>query len=288
MCSGGNGCSGGDLRKKQNSPDEINNVTPTPSPQCDSLLAGAVCLWDFQEPSGESRRSRGRENYALIEASGPVERATCAGAPLGSYAATLQRGQYFYIPRHDCPALNFCGSDTRFTVVAWIQRHRKPEIECEAIAGMWNETEGLRQYALFLDLRIHGAADNVCGHISATGGATSGHKWCMETSIGGSRVDYFTWHCVAISYDGQFVRSWLDGECQSNGEFNPYTHRSGVYDAGPHGADFTVGAVHRKGEMGNWFVGMLGGLAVFDRDLTPSEVGQLSSLGSQPDTARRG
>jgi hypothetical protein len=40
----------------------------------------------------------------------------------------------------------------------------------------------------------------------------------------------------------------------------------------PEGADFTAGAVHRAGEVGNWFVGWLGGLAVYRRALAVNEL----------------
>lgn len=38
------------------------------------------------------------------------------------------------------------------------------------------------------------------------------------------------------------------------------------------GSDFTVGAVHRFGEMGNNFVGQIGGIAEFDRALMEDEI----------------
>ena len=49
---------------------------------------------------------------------------------------------------------------------------------------------------------------------------------------------------------------------------NPYPYPGGIFDGGPAGADFTVGAVHRGVEMGNFFAGLLGGLAVYQRALS--------------------
>ena len=51
----------------------------------------------------------------------------------------------------------------------------------------------------------------------------------------------------------------------------------GLFDGGYLGSDFTVGAVNRSGEMGNFFVGQIGGLAVYDRALTKEEMRYLSS-----------
>jgi hypothetical protein len=247
-------------------------------------IPGLVSLWTFQEPGGSTRASLGLHPYTLREADGPVARvAPAEGAPFGDYAAELRVGQYFYIPRAECPALDIHGPTAQVSVVAWLQRHRKREVECEAIAGIWNETRKMRQYALFLDLRIHQAGDNVCGHVSSTGGPTTGHRWAMDAAIGASRLTYFDWHCAAFTYDGQLVRAWLDGRLETRIGFNPFAYPYGLYDAGSEGADFTVGAVHRGGEMGNWFVGRLGGLAVFNRALDSSELGTLTALlPSQP------
>ncbi|WP_391572362.1 hypothetical protein [Cohnella sp.] len=48
-----------------------------------------------------------------------------------------------------------------------------------------------------------------------------------------------------------------------------------MFDGGPTGADFTVGAVDRSGEMGNFYAGQLGGLAVFNRALNEREIAEL-------------
>jgi hypothetical protein len=100
----------------------------------------------------------------------------------------------------------------------------------------------------------------------------------MDAAIGASYLTYFDWHCVAFSYDGQLVRAYLDGQLDSRVGFNPFAYPSGLFTAGSDGADFTVGAVHRSGAMGNWFVGRLGGLAVFSRALSTQEIIALSAL----------
>jgi len=74
------------------------------------------------------------------------------------------------------------------------------------------------------------------------------------------------------------VRGWLDGRSETRVGFNPYAFPHGIYDAGPEGADFTVGAVHRAGEVGNWFAGWLGGLAIYRRALAVKELTALTTL----------
>lgn len=44
---------------------------------------------------------------------------------------------------------------------------------------------------------------------------------------------------------------------------------------GNNGSDFTVGAVLLKTGMGNFFKGLIGGLAVFDRALSEAEIERL-------------
>jgi hypothetical protein len=242
-------------------------------------LPGLLALWDFQEAPGSARVARGPHRYALREAAGPVARvAPEEGAPFGPHAAELRAGQWLEIPRAECPALDLHGPRAQVSVVAWVQRHRKREVQCEAIAGMWNESRKRRQYGLFLDLRIHQAGDNVCGHVSATGGPTPGYPWCMDAAIGAGYLTYFDWHCVAMTYDGRIVRAWQDGRLETRVGFNPFAYPHGLYAGGADGADFTVGAVHRGGEMGNWFAGRLGGLAVFDRALGAEELAGLTKL----------
>ena len=60
---------------------------------------------------------------------------------------------------------------------------------------------------------------------------------------------------------------------------NPYEYPGGLLDGGENGSDFTVGAVHRSGEMGNWYVGLIGGLAVFNRALSDEEMAYLAEFG---------
>jgi hypothetical protein len=62
----------------------------------------------------------------------------------------------------------------------------------------------------------------------------------------------------------------------------PVFLRGGLFDGGPDGSDFTVGGVSRSGEMGNWFQGQIGGLAVYSRALSASEMHHLASATPAP------
>jgi hypothetical protein len=94
----------------------------------------------------------------------------------------------------------------------------------------------------------------------------------MDGAQGASPIDRETWHCVAMVYDGTRVSAWLDGQCDGLPGLNPYDLPGGLNDAGQPCSDFTVGAVDREGEIGNYFVGRIGGIAVYDRALSPAEL----------------
>ncbi len=224
-------------------------------------LPGLVAWWDFQESAGLPRQARGPHGYRLQEMAGPVER--LQGGVFGPYAAELRAGQWFNLPRAECPDLDIHGPTGQVTLLAWLKRRRKPALECEAVAGMWNETRRKRQYCLFLDLRIRRSADQVGGHVSGIGGPTPGHRYCMDAAIGRTCIDYGEeWECVGFTYDGQEARAYRNGCFDARPGLNPYAYPGGLFDGGADGADFTVGAVHRSNEMGNWFTGLLGGLLV--------------------------
>jgi len=231
-------------------------------------IEGLLCHWDF---SGEDPLlSKGKYAYRLEEGNGKI--ALDDDAILGTTSAHIKEGQYFYIPRKNCTGLNLRGKNAQVTVIAWVKRKKKSYVQCEAIAGMWNETDKKRQYCLFLNLRLFDSADQVCGHISGVGGPTPGQKWCIDASIGQSPVKYDEWNAVAFTYDGNKIVSYLNGVPDLRNQHNPYSYDQGIFDGGDEGSDFTVAAVHRLGEMGNNFVGKISGLSIYDRALTPKEI----------------
>ncbi|EOR94297.1 hypothetical protein ADIARSV_2538 [Arcticibacter svalbardensis MN12-7] len=234
-------------------------------------ISGLICYWDFE--GNEPLRSKGPNAYVLVEGNGSIgfvkDDVTIRNA------VDLKEGQYLYIKREDCPALNVHGPQAQITVISWIKRQPKSYKQCEAIAGMWNETEKFRQYCLFLNLRLHDSSDQVGGHISGVGGPTPGQKWCMDAAIGHDPVIYNQWSFAGFTYDSKLIRSYLNGQLDSRAETNPYPYEEGIFDGGLEGSDFTVGAVHRLGEMGNNFVGQIGFLAVFNRALTDAEIQEI-------------
>ncbi|MDF2722589.1 MAG: hypothetical protein K0Q59_2264, partial [Paenibacillus sp.] len=221
-------------------------------------IDGLISFWSFQENGGEARVSAGPHAYRLSEMNGPIVRDN--DGVFGPYSARVEFGQWFRIPRPECPALDLHGEQAQVTVAGWLKWGRSAYNGCEAIAGMWDESRKMRQYCLFLNLRIWDSAEQVCGHVSSVGGPTPGYKYCMDAAIGQTPITRDEWHFVAFTYDGKEAKAYLDGRLDVREQFNPYRYEEGLFDGGADGADFTVGAVDRSGEPGNFFTGSLGGL----------------------------
>ena len=234
------------------------------------LSAGPVCFWDFTD----GLRDRGYGGYALHSSPGGIPFAE--DGVFGPRCPEMGEGRYFVLPRSECPLLDFSGERSRLTVVAWVKRNPKAVEECQAVAGMWNETLRKRQYCLFLDLRIWKSAQQVGGHVSATGGPTEGFPYCMDAAIGATPVSMDAWHMVGFTYDGGQATAVLDGAVDLRGTRNPYAYGRPLFKPESGGADFTIGAVHRGGEMGNWFSGLLGGVAVFGKALDEMVLGHFA------------
>jgi hypothetical protein len=232
---------------------------------------GLVSCWDFSFPSPYV--SKEGNAYSLQQGN---ERLSMAYEGIvGNNSVAIDEGGYLFIPREQCGGLNIYGKQAQVSVLAWVKRKQKSHVQCEAVAGMWNETEKKRQYCLFLNLRLFDSADQVCGHVSALGGATPGQQWCTDASIGSDTVAYGEWSFIAFTYDGEFIRSYLNGEMDERKDRNPYFYDQGIFDGGKNGSGFTVGAVDRLGEMGNYFTGLISGLAVFNRALSAEEIRHL-------------
>ncbi len=256
-----------------------------------------VAFWDFQnadfsaisphqirlETVGEAPRIENSgvfgPNCARFESEGFISR--------GFLRATFQ----------DAPQLSIGGPDAQLSIVAWLKRARRPAEEhngCQFVAGVWNKHGG-RQYGMFLNLQIWDSGEQVGAHISRDGGATPGFPYCMDAAIGATQIGIETWHCAAISYDGQNAKVFLDGvldarEPQGEPCRNPFFYPAGLLDGD---ADFTIGAVERPAKvvtnadgsfseqgalLANPFVGCLGGLAIFERALSEAELKALAAL----------
>src|SRR5690606_24100300 len=249
---------------------------------------GLIALWDFSEEAGETRRATGEGDFPLQEMNGKLSR--LAEGPLSGYSAVFGDGAYLSLEHSETGRLNIHGDGQGVTVMAWV----KWEGRTGFVGGMWNEyaSGGKRQYGLFVSLPHYNGADQVCGHISYTGKPTPPFPYSIDYSASAQTLVKGEWHCIAFTYDGTYIKSYLDGvfeerepeltkntagfEGYPEGLIQstiPYYYPAGM---GDDGSDFTVGSVLLSVGMGNFFHGQIGGLAVFDRALTEEEIAELS------------
>jgi hypothetical protein len=249
---------------------------------------GLVALWDFKEKEGCNRKATGLAKFSLKEQNGTIPR--IKEGPLSGYSAKFGNKAFLSLENSKTGALNIFGENQGVTVIAWV----KWEGSTGFVGGMWNEYQdgGKRQYGLFVSLPHYNGRDQVCGHISKTGKPTPPFPYSIDYSASAQVVAKDEWQCVAFTYDGEWIKSYLNGDFHSREpelidhtkgfegypdglvqSKNPYYFPDGM---GNNGSDFTVGAVLLKSGMGNYFNGLIGGLAVFNRPLNDNEINTLS------------
>lgn len=245
---------------------------------------GLIALWDFKEKEGQPRKAYGKQKFPLKEQDGTIARVK--DGPLSGYSALFGNKAFLSLVNKKAEELNISGKNQGITVLAWV----KWKGNTGFVGGMWNEYQdgGKRQYGLFVSLPYYNGANQVCGHISYTGKPTPPFPYSIDYSASKQAIKQDEWQYISMTYDGEWIKSYLNGELEVRDiemidhtkgfegypdglkqSKNPYYFPDGM---GNNGSDFTVGAVLLKSGMGNFFVGQIGGLAVFNRPLSNSEI----------------
>jgi len=251
---------------------------------------GLISYWDFDLKRSNPKQSKGKVHVNLREGNSKEVLIVKEG-PLSGYSVSLEGDNFLYVPYSETGALNV--KNNAVTVIAWI---KWIDFNNCFIAGMWNEYQdgGKRQYGLFVSLPYYNGSNQVCGHISRTGKPTEPFPYSIDYSASKQIVPKNKWCCVAFTYDGHFIKSYLDGIFEARKpelinntkgfpEYpdgliqtkNPYSFPYGI---GDNGSDFTVGAVLLHRGIGNYFKGLIGGIAVYNRALTEKEVYKISAF----------
>jgi hypothetical protein len=254
----------------------------------DRILAtrGNIALWDFAE-NKNGYISKGAVAALLRNDSLHMPQQAVEGS-LSGKSVLLDGSTFLYLPYKETGQLNV--KNNAVTVIAWIKWTGE---QTGFVAGMWNEYEdgGKRQYGLFASLPYYNGRNQVCGHISQTGRPTPPFPFSIDYSASKQPIPPGTWTCIAFTYDGRYIKSYLNGKSQERTpelidhttgfegfpdgitqSKNPYYFPDGI---GDNGSDFTVGAVMVKSGMGNFFKGQIGGIAVFNRALSSRELKRL-------------
>ncbi|MDR7128265.1 hypothetical protein J2X69_000593 [Algoriphagus sp. 4150] len=252
---------------------------------------GMVAFWKFDESAGEPRLAQGKGKFPLSEFPTKVKRVS--EGPISGFSSYFDGTNFLSLPSDQTAELNIHGKNQGVTVIAWVKWSGEPT---GFVGGMWNEHEegGKRQYGLFVSLGYYNGADQVCGHVSWSGKATPPFPYSIDYSASKQLVVKNQWSCIAFTYDGEYIKSFVNGDFESREpellnhtkgfegypeglvqSKNPYHFPDGL---GDNGSDFTVGAVLLERGMGNFFKGQIGGLVVFDRALTEQEVKDLANF----------
>ena len=256
--------------------------------KCLESVPNLIAYWDFA--ADDYLISRGVERATLRNTGSAMPELIDDGSA-GGRVLRFDGDDYLYIPYAETGALNVQSGSV--TVVAWV---RWTAEQTGFVAGMWNEYEdgGKRQYGLFVSLPHYNGANQVCGHISRTGKPTPPFPFSIDYSASRQLVPKDEWCVVAFTYDGEYIRSYLDGRFEEREEElinhtkgfegypdglrqvkNPYYFPDGI---GDNGSDFTVGAVFVANRIGNYFKGDIAAIAIYDRALTAEEVEYVSLL----------
>lgn len=265
---------------------------------------GLVAFWDWQNAERPFQNRLGAGKWELGVAAGSP---TPGGSP-GPFGPGVTFGvnDALSIPPAEVGALNVARTGDQVTVVAWVDISGT-DTDAPFIGGIWDERDDKpgRNYGLFGGMSSAGDWGRVVGHVSNDGGDSEGVTWSRDHSSSsrtlrqragtGDPIQGF--RCVAFTYDGEQVVSYLDGVpdrglvvVEPDTEFvihrNPLPYDEGLNrtPASAGTAEFTVGAVRLPSGWFNWFRGVHGGLAVFDRALDPREVLELhlSTRGAGP------
>ena len=247
---------------------------------------GLLCFWDFQNERDNGLTSKGVYNYTLTERNGQIERSP--DGIFGSNSLKIKRGQWLDIKRKDCPGLDIDGK-SGVSIIAWIKR--EADNPWQFIAGMWNERDKQRQYGMFMSgskktnyisMTRTPAEHQIHGYVSDVGGATPGKSASFSYGTGKTFINKNEWYMVAYTYDNEYIRVFVNGELDSLKNHNPFKWNKPIFKGEQNGSDFTVAERAIKEWSGypeqenppenDGFGGYMGGLAVFDRALSPEQL----------------
>jgi hypothetical protein len=241
------------------------------------LERSLIAYWDFNAPVEGGWKSWNSKDYFL--SFGDEEVGQVMDNDLNRKVAEFQERQWLTIPRDDLNDLNIYGEKATLTVIALVKK--QSEKNWQAIAGVWDESRSKRQYFMFLnasskthqeDMKRYPSQGRLHGHISALGGKSHGEVAWISYASSKDPVPSHIWVWIALTYNGEEIRVFVNGKLQKDPQMNPFDYPDGVFNGGNDGADFTVGANSVANRMTNQFVGRMAFLGVFGEALTARDI----------------
>lgn len=244
------------------------------------VMSGLEAYWDWTGDTPLRSRVGG---HLLEQGSGSsVTVVDVTGGP-GVKAISLDGStDFLVIPAASVGRLNLGANGyDACTVFAWVERD---DTDAGFVAGCWQEDDEdpRRQYGLFIDLPTYGGTEEVCGHVSKTGGVTPGYPYSRDYSSNARVIDNSKWQFCAFTYDGTEVKSYLGAIFDARPTYtdplgntyakNPYPFADGLNATA---CDFTVGAVKLTAGMDNFLAGKIGPIGIYNRALSLLELTRL-------------
>jgi len=249
-----------------------------------------VALWDFSEETGESKISKVGFPYALKDG-GTTISPRISGGPLSNYANSFDANKFLRLENGLVGDLNLAKFGNNVSIIV-ISRHTSLA-GSQFLAGMWQEldSDARRQYGLFTSLSTYGGAEQVCGHISVSGGnspkvLTSGFlPYSRDYASNVTKLELNTWIYQSMVYNGNDIKVYVDGKFEprpvytepapTTGESLTYSKNPYIYTSGLNRvtapAGFSVGANKLSTWTNNVF-GDIACVAVFKDALTQKQI----------------
>ncbi|MBO0984341.1 Ig-like domain-containing protein [Rathayibacter sp. SD072] len=254
-------------------PSPTPTGSPTPPPSTTAPGSPPLAAWDFSEPFAPYYSTSG--DLPLLQAGRTS--ATRATTPWGT-GVTMTGTSYLRIPAAQTGRLTIGATGNAVSVASWV---RMADLDTGFVAGSWKETAAgpTRSYGLFYDLGTYGGNERAAFHVSRSGGPTPGYPYSRDYAASGSTFTRNVWQLHVGTYDGAAAVSYLDGAAVAYPSYtdstgasyakNPYLFPDGL---NPVPGDFTVGGVELTRGPGNYAIGTLAKVRVWDRALSADEV----------------
>ncbi|KQQ22870.1 hypothetical protein ASF48_06960 [Rathayibacter sp. Leaf299] len=250
----------------------VGGITPKVVPPA------PLAQWNFTESAAPFRSTAG--DLPLSQA-GPGT-ATRVTTPFGT-GINFSGNSFLRLAKENVGRLNIGLTGNAVTVAAWVNL---TDTNAGFVGGCWQEDndDPRRSYGLFYDLNTYGGDEKSNFHISKDGRPTPGYPFSRDYAASKQSFTRGAWQLHVGTYDGAQAISYLNGVAEryptyTDGLGNTYSKNPYVFTAGLNSTpcDFTVGAVELTAGPGNYVIGSIARLRVWDRALTPQEVAALYS-----------
>lgn len=242
---------------------------------------GLISFWDFSSENEPYLSKFGVDSFPLKQGDGSNVIKVQEG-PFNSALSFNGASDFLTIPSSEVGSLDLSRFGDECTVVAWV----KPATTVAGfVAGCWQEdnNDPRRQYGMFVNLPTYGGPQRVCGHVSYTGRPTPGYPYSRDYSTSAQKLSLNKWSMISFTYDGNKVISYKNAIADEIPVYidnlgNSYSKNPYNFDEGLNRfnlSEFTVGAVRLTNGMGNFFRGLIGGVAIFNKCLSQTDLMQL-------------